>query len=77
MPSIGRPRAKRQADDGRVVLVNLTEAGSVTLEDYRSQVRAMLGTYLAEIPDEQVDALAAANDALAQLITLLQQRPVR
>jgi hypothetical protein len=36
----------------------------------------MLGTYLSEIPDEQVEALAAATDALTQLIALLQQRPV-
>src|SRR4051794_23102227 len=27
---------ERQADDGRVVLVNLTHAGSVALEDYRA-----------------------------------------
>jgi DNA-binding MarR family transcriptional regulator len=73
----GLVRRERQTDDGRVVLVNLTEAGSLTLEDYRSRVRAMLGTYLSEIPDEQVDALAAATDALTQLVTLLQQRPVR
>ena len=31
----------------------------------------------AEIPDEQVEALAAATDALAGLVALLQQRPVR
>ena len=70
-------RRERQANDGRVVLVSLTEAGRATLEDYRSRVHAMLGTYLSEIPDEQVEALAAATDALTQLIGLLQQRPVR
>jgi DNA-binding MarR family transcriptional regulator len=70
-------RRQRQSDDGRVVLVNLTDAGSATLEDYRSRVRALLGTYLDEIPDEQVEALAAATDALAGLIALLQRRPVR
>ncbi|HET7047933.1 MAG TPA: MarR family transcriptional regulator [Solirubrobacteraceae bacterium] len=73
----GLVRRERQADDGRVVLVTLTEAGSVALEDYRARARAVLGTYLAEIPDEQVQALAAATDALARLITLLQQRPAR
>jgi DNA-binding MarR family transcriptional regulator len=72
----GLVKRERQADDGRVVLVNLTDAGSVTLEDYRSRVRAMLGTYLSEIPDEQVEALAAATDAVTQLIALLQQRLV-
>ena len=68
---------ERQADDGRVVLVTLSEAGSVTLEDYRARVRAMLGTYLSEIADDQIDALAAATNALTELIALLQQRPVR
>ena len=72
----GLVRRERQADDRRVVLVTLTEAGSIALEDYRVRVRALLGTYLAEIPDEQVQALAAATDALARLIALLQQRPV-
>jgi DNA-binding MarR family transcriptional regulator len=73
----GLVRRERQSDDGRVVLVSLTEAGSVTLEDYRSRVHTLLGTYLAEIPDEQVEALAAATEALAGLIAVLQRRPVR
>jgi DNA-binding MarR family transcriptional regulator len=63
---------ERHADDGRVVLVNLTEAGSVALEDYRAQARAALSAHLAEMPDEQVEALAAATETLAQLVTLLQ-----
>jgi hypothetical protein len=70
-------RRERQSDDGRVVLVNLTENGSVALEDYRERVSAVLGAYLAEIPDQQVEALAAATEALAQLVTLVQQRPAR
>jgi DNA-binding MarR family transcriptional regulator len=73
----GLVRRERPADDGRVVLVSLTEAGSATLEDYRSRVHVLLGGYLAEIPDEQVEALAAATDALARLTALLQRRPVR
>src|ERR1700722_19227556 len=47
----GLVRRERQSDDGRVVLVKLTDAGSTTLEDYRSRIHALLGTYLAEIPD--------------------------
>ena len=60
-----------------MVLVNLTENGSVALEDYRERVSAVLGAYLAEIPDQQVEALAAATEALAQLVTLVQQRAAR
>jgi DNA-binding MarR family transcriptional regulator len=70
-------RRDRQADDGRVVLVHLTDGGAVALEDYRARVRELLGSYLAEIPDEQVQALAAATDALDQLVALLQQPPAR
>jgi hypothetical protein len=53
-------------------LAELEGLAQPTLEDYRSRVHALLGTYLAEIPDEQVEALAAATDALAGLIALLQ-----
>jgi DNA-binding MarR family transcriptional regulator len=60
-----------------VVLVNLTEAGRVALEDYRAQARAALGAYLADMPDEQVEALAAATETLARLVTLLQERPIK
>ena len=69
----GLVRRERPADDGRVVLASLTEAGTAALEDFRTQASAALGAYLAEIPDEQVEALAAATEALAQLVTHLQQ----
>jgi DNA-binding MarR family transcriptional regulator len=67
-------RRDRQAYDGRVVLVHLTDSGAAALEDYRARARELLGRYLAEIPDDQVEALAAATDELAQLVALLQQR---
>jgi DNA-binding MarR family transcriptional regulator len=73
----GLVRRERHTDDGRVVLVDLTEAGSVAIKDYRAQASAALGAYLAEIPDEQVEALAAATETLAQLVTLLKQRPIQ
>ena len=73
----GLVRRDRQADDGRVVLVHLTDIGAVALEDYRARARELLGSYLAEIPDEQVEALVGATDAIAQLVGLLQQRQVR
>jgi DNA-binding MarR family transcriptional regulator len=67
----------RQSGDGRVVLVNLTETGSAALGDYRGRLRSVLGGYLAEIADEQVEALATATETLAQLVGVLQQRPAR
>jgi len=56
---------------------HLTESGNVALEDYRRRLRAVLGGYLAEIADEQVEALATATETLAQLVDVLQQRPAR
>jgi DNA-binding MarR family transcriptional regulator len=73
----GLVRRDRQADDGRVVLVHLTDNGAAALADYLARVRELLGTYLTEIPDEQVEALVAATEALAQLVALLQQRHTR
>ena len=73
----GLVKRERRSDDGRVVLVDLTPKGRVALEDYRERIRAAMGAYLAEIPDEQVDRLAAATETLAQLVTLLQDRPAR
>ena len=73
----GLVRRDRHADDGRVVLVQLTDIGAAALEDFRARARELLGSYLAEIPDEQVEALAGATDAIAQLVGLLQQPQVR
>ena len=67
----------RQSDDGRVVLVSLTESGNFAVEDYRERLRAVLGGHLAEISDEQVEALATATETLAQLVDVLQLRAVR
>jgi DNA-binding MarR family transcriptional regulator len=67
----------RRSGDGRVVLVDLTESGSVALEEFRGRLRAVVGGYLAEISDEQVEALAAATETLAHLVDALQQRPTR
>ena len=67
----------RHSGDGRVVLVTLTESGEGALEQYRASLRADLGAYLAEISDEEVEALATATATLAQLVDVLPQRPTR
>lgn len=73
----GLVKRERRSDDGRVVLVDLTESGSVALEEFRGRVRAVVGGYLADISDEQVEALAAATETLTHLIDALQQRSTR
>ena len=66
---------ERHAEDGRVVLVSLTDAGSEALVDFRARAGAALRAYLAEMPDEQVEALAEATETLAGLVRSLQREP--
>src|SRR3954451_195126 len=59
---------ERGADDGRVVLVSLTEAGSATLEEFRAQVGAALRVHMDAMSDEQIAALETATEALGLLV---------
>ena len=59
---------ERRADDGRVVLVSLTEAGSATLGEFRAQVGAALRVYMDAMSDEQIVALETATEALGSLV---------
>jgi DNA-binding MarR family transcriptional regulator len=63
---------KRHPGDGRVVLVSLTEAGSTTLEGFRTQVLAALRSRLDAMPDEAIAALEAATETLGSLVDTLQ-----
>jgi DNA-binding MarR family transcriptional regulator len=66
---------ERSADDGRVVLVSLTRQGQAQLDTVRDQYRALLRAHIADLPDEDVAALANATQALGELIDALQDRP--
>lgn len=57
----------RDAEDGRAVLVSLTPAGTVALEQFRAQYREVLREHLEALSDEQVEALADALEALDAL----------
>jgi DNA-binding MarR family transcriptional regulator len=63
---------KRYPGDGRVVLVSLTDAGSATLEAFRSQVLAALRSHLDAMPDEEIAELEAATETLGSLVDTLQ-----
>jgi len=73
----GLVQRERRSEDGRVVLVDITQSGRVALQDYREQMSEAIGAYLSEISDEQVDALVAATKTLAQFVTVVRQRPTR
>jgi DNA-binding MarR family transcriptional regulator len=71
----GSVKRERHADDGRVVLVSLTEAGRNTLERFRAQVLDALRSQLDEMPDEAVADLEAATETLGSLVDALQGDP--
>jgi DNA-binding MarR family transcriptional regulator len=64
---------RRDPADGRVVLVSLTDAGTVALEDVRAAYRTVLRDHLAAMTDEQIAALLTATEALETLLSALQQ----
>ena len=70
----GLVNRERQADDGRVVLVHLTEAGDAALEEFTTLASAALRQSLAELSDDEIEALAAATESLQTLVCELQRR---
>jgi DNA-binding MarR family transcriptional regulator len=68
----GWVRRDRHADDGRVVLVSVTDAGRMTLEAFRAQVLAALRSRLDAMPDEEIAELEAATETLGSLVDTLQ-----
>jgi DNA-binding MarR family transcriptional regulator len=61
-------------DDGRVVMISLTEAGSAAQQKFRAQFLAAMRTDLQELSDEQLQALSAATETLSSFVDDLQQR---
>jgi DNA-binding MarR family transcriptional regulator len=64
----GWVKRERRADDGRVVLVSLTEAGNATLDEFRARVGAALRVHMDAMSDQQVAALETATAALGSLV---------
>jgi DNA-binding MarR family transcriptional regulator len=60
--------------DGRVVMVTITEAGSAAFERFRAQFVAALRSDLEELSDEQLTALFSATETLSAFVDALQQR---
>jgi DNA-binding MarR family transcriptional regulator len=69
----GFVKRERHAGDGRVVLVSLTEPGAAALDDFRRRASAALGALLVELPDDEIESLAAATETMGRLVTLLQR----
>jgi DNA-binding MarR family transcriptional regulator len=68
----GWVKRDRQPDDGRVVLISITEAGATALEEFRTEYRAVLRAHIGTMSDEQLTALESATETLGSLIDVLQ-----
>ena len=61
----------RSAEDGRVVLVEITTPGAEALEGVRALIRANMREALADLPDGELTELAHAADTMGSLIEKL------
>jgi DNA-binding MarR family transcriptional regulator len=61
-------------DDGRVVIISLTEAGAAAQQKFRAQFLAAMRADLQVLSDEQLEALLTATQTLNSFVEDLQQR---
>jgi DNA-binding MarR family transcriptional regulator len=65
----------RFGDDARVVMVEVTPAGTEVFEEVRAEIRANMREALADLPDDELTDLVHAAETLGGLIeTLLPAR---
>jgi DNA-binding MarR family transcriptional regulator len=69
----GLVERRRGAPDGRLVVVGLTVAGEAELTSLRVRYRTVLRELLEAAPDEQLEELLRAADALGLLVQTLRQ----
>jgi DNA-binding MarR family transcriptional regulator len=65
------------ADDGRVVMISITEAGRAAQQRFRAQFLAAMRTDLQELSDQQLQQLWGATESLSSFVEDLQQRAGR
>ena len=64
-------------EDGRVVMVRITEAGRAAQERLRARFLAVMRTDLEDLSDPELEALRAATETLSSFVEDLQRRTVR
>jgi DNA-binding MarR family transcriptional regulator len=69
----GWTRREGLPDDGRVVIISLTEAGGAAQRKFRAQFLAAMRRDLQDLSDEQLEALSAATETLLSFVDDLQQ----
>jgi DNA-binding MarR family transcriptional regulator len=65
----------RSKEDGRVVLVAITDAGAEALEAVRAEIRANMREALVELSDAELTELAHAGETMGRLIEKLLPDP--
>ncbi|MFT3898652.1 MAG: MarR family transcriptional regulator [Gordonia sp. (in: high G+C Gram-positive bacteria)] len=75
MIKLGLVQRQPDPDDRRAVIVTLTAKGRAEVESVRRRRDDALADALAQLTDEQRQALAAAGDALVDLQRLLESTP--
>lgn len=73
----GWVRREGQPDDGRVVMVSLTEAGGTAQQRLRAQFLEAMRADLQELSDPELRALSAATETLSSFVDDLQRRSGR
>ena len=73
----GWVRREGLPEDGRVVMISLTKAGSKAQQKFRAQFIAALRADLQELTDQQLEELSAATETLSSFVDDLQQRAGR
>jgi DNA-binding MarR family transcriptional regulator len=64
-------------DDGRVVMISLTEAGGAAWQKFRAQFLAAMRRDLQDLSDGELQALSTATETLSSFVEDLQQRAGR
>jgi DNA-binding MarR family transcriptional regulator len=75
LESRGLVARARSGEDARVVMVEVTPAGTEVFEEVRAEIRANMREALAGLPDDELTDLVHAAETLGRLIeTLLPSR---
>lgn len=75
LESRGLVSRTRSGEDARVVMVEVTPAGTEVFEEVRAEIRAKMRAALADLPDDELTDLVHASETLGDLIeTLLPAR---
>jgi DNA-binding MarR family transcriptional regulator len=70
----GWVRREGLAEDGRVVMVSLTETGAAAQQRFRAQFLAAMRADLQELSDEQLRELSSATETISSFVDELRQQ---